>query len=246
MDKKIVIVAVICCAVFFVDDGYSQNQVVGGVQAKGMDMNLYPYGNISQFGVPEKSTTGSTYLYEDWKLGTAVLSSGAKIKEYPFNIDLANQTLEIMTNKGIRALEFKQIDSLAISNVGYPSQIFVNAKKYNGAEAQIVGLVEILQQGNIVLVKYNYIYVKEGAYNAALDMGNNETKLLVRNRYFLFSNELKTLVEVPKGKKKFLELLKDSDREAAGAFLSENNLGTKEERDIKLVVSFLNEKGATL
>ena len=147
--------------------------VLGGNQAKGMDMNLYPYGTIAQFGLPEKTTSGSVYLYDDWRLGTAITNKGTVIKNYPFKIDLVNQAIEINTSQGVRALEIKQIDTIRITSA-ISSQIFINARKYNGHRAQVTGLAEVVHGGDLSLLKYNYIYTKEGAYNATLDMGNNE------------------------------------------------------------------------
>jgi hypothetical protein len=224
--------------------GYSARgqNVVGGVNAKGMDMNTYPYGTISQFGLPEKATTGSTYLYEDWKLGTIVVAGNRKIKNYPIKYDVFNQAVEVNTDKGIRVLELKIIDSLVISDALSGSQVFVNAKKFNGVKAQVLGLVEILRTSNPQLLKYHYVYMKEGAYNAALDMGNNEVKYLVRNRYFFFENGLNALTEIPKNKKKLLELFNDEDKITVDKFISENKLSLKEEIALKTICEFLLQK----
>jgi hypothetical protein len=216
--------------------------VVGGVNAKGMDMNTYPYGTISQFGLPEKTTTGSSYLYEDWKLGTIVVSGNRKIKDYPVKYDILNQVVEVNTDKGIRILELKNIDSLLIKDIVVGRQLFLNAKKFEGAKAQILGLVELIHNHNLLLLKYHYVYIKEGAYNAALDMGNNEIKYLVRSKYFFFGNGLTTLTEIPKTKKKLVDLINNKDKITVDTFISENRLSLKEETDLKTICDFLHQK----
>src|SRR5690606_11695708 len=126
------------------------------------------------------------------------------IKNCPLNIDLQNQSVEINTDKGIRVLPSNQIKSLSVGIENLNRQHFINAKNINGNQAQIAGLVELMVKDDVTLVKYPFLYVKEGNYNAALDMGNDEVKYLVTNKFFLFDNG--KLIEIPTSRKKFLSI----------------------------------------
>jgi hypothetical protein len=218
--------------------------VVGGNQAKAMDMNTVPYGTISAFGFPEKVIKGSKYLFADWKIGTLEVESGV-IKKIPMNIDVQNGLVEVNTDKGVRTVPTKLVKSLKFESDGSFSQSFINAKKYNGEQARIFGIFEVLVDNEITLLKYNYVYAKEGSYNAALDMGDNEVKYIVKSKYFLHEKK-GTLLEVPVTKKKFLESFSEADQNKLDAFLKENGLKLKEQDDLLAVCTYLNEQNIVL
>lgn len=220
--------------------------VVGGAQASGMDMNTGPYGTIKSFGFPEKVTTGSKYLYKTWKVGTLEVDAGV-VKEYGMNIDLQNGYLEINTDVGVRTVPMKAVKTLTMGLANTRDlQTFVATQRYGGTQVGAAGLFEILVQNDTetTLLKYYFLEVKTGSYNAALDMGNNETKYVVKNRYFLSKNG--KLVEVSPNKKKFLESFSGENRTQVEAFLKESNVKLKDQEDIVAVCKFLNDRDISL
>lgn len=217
---------------------FSQAQtVIGGNQAKPMDMNTYPYGTISSFNLSEKITKGSHYLYETWQIGDIELRDGI-IENCPFNIDLQSNAVEINTDKGIRVLPMSKIENLKVRF--NKVQHFANARALDGNQAQLAGLVEVLVDNDVKLLKYPFLYKKEGSYNAALDMGNDETKLVVRNRYLLHTKN--KLVEIPTSKKKFLTLFSSNQQETLESFLKDNNISLKDQSDLISTFNFINER----
>lgn len=218
----------------------SAQSVPGGMHTKGIDMNTIPYGTISTFNFSEKTTKGSKYLYENWKTGTIETEAGL-IKDCPMNIDVQNNALEINTDKGIRVIPIKAVTRIKVAD---NLQSFVNTKTYDGQKVNVSGLFEILLDSEITLLKHYYVYVKEGSYNAALDMGSNEVKYIVKSRYFLF--ESGKLIEIQQNKKKFLDSFSDSDKEKIEFFLKEKNLKLKDQEDVVILCKFLNEKDISL
>lgn len=223
--------------------GAQQQSMVGGNTAKGMDMNTIPYGFISAFGSKEKITTGSKYLFKDWKTATIQLNE-TEIKNCPVNIDLKNALVEINTDKGIRTLPANRIKKMMVGYENIDQQIFANTKDYNGHQAQINGLVEVLLNKEVSLLKYYYSYVKEGSYNAQLDMGNNETKYLVKHKYYLFNKGV--LVQVPSNKKKFLAGFPEQTQSELKKFLTVEHISLKDERDLIRLSNFLDTQGMAL
>lgn len=216
---------------------YGQD-VVGGVTARAMDINAYPYGTISSFNLSEKITKGSKYLYETWQIGDIELKDGI-IENCPLNIDLQNNVVEINTDKGIRVLSMSKIEKLKVGFNNVNVQHYDNANTFNGNQAQLAGLVEVLVDDDVKLVKYPFLYKKEGSYNAALDMGNDETKLVIRNRYLLYTQN--KLVEIPTSKRKFLALFSSSQQETLESFLKDKNISLKDQSDLISTFNFIND-----
>jgi hypothetical protein len=220
--------------------------VLGGAQASGMDMNTGPYGTIKSFGFPEKVTTGSKYLYKTWKVGTLEVDAGV-VKEYGMNIDLQNGYVEINTDVGIRTVPMKVVKTLTMGLTNtHDLQTFVGTQRYGGTQVGVAGLFEVLVKNDTetTLLKYYFLEVKTASYNAALDMGNNETKYVVKEKYFLSKNG--KLIEVSPSKKKFLESFTGENRTQIENFLKENNVKLKDQEDIVLVCNFLNDRDISL
>lgn len=224
---------------------FSQGQtVVGGNAAKAMDMNTMPFGYVSAFGSAEKTTVGSKYLYNDWKIAIIQLEPGT-ISNCPVKFDLKNMVIEINTDNGVRTLPMARIKRLVVGNENLlDQQIFENAKAYNGAQAHIAGLVEVLVNKQTTLLKYHYSFIKEGSYNVALDMGNNETKYLVKSKYLLFKEG--KIVEIPTSKKRFIKNFPEASQKKIAQFFNESNITLKKQNDLILFCNFLNDKGIPL
>ncbi|MBT1689625.1 hypothetical protein [Dawidia soli] len=245
MKKKDSLLIVFVGLMLLHTDLLGQN-VLGGAQASGMDMNTGPYGTIKSFGFPEKVTTGSKYLYKNWKIGTLEVDAGS-VKEYGMNIDLQNGYVEISTDIGIRTVPMKAIKTLTVGHANTRDlQTFVSTQKYGGTQVGAAGLFEVLVQNDTetTLLKYNFVEVKQASYNAALDMGNNEIKYVIKEKYFLSKNG--KLVEVSPNKKKFLESFTGENRTQIENFLKEHNVKLKDQEGIVLVCNFLNDRDIAL
>ncbi|HYG01623.1 MAG TPA: hypothetical protein VD927_04215 [Chryseosolibacter sp.] len=238
--KKTITITCLILATFQLST--AQNTMIGGNPAKGIDMNTAPFGIVSAFGTAEKVTTGSKYLYDNWKIGTIQLQQG-EIKNCPVNIDLKNHVIEMNTDNGVRVLAVSRIERLVVGLPNIDQQVFENAKKYNGAQAQIAGLVEVLVNNETTLLKYNYSFVREGDYNAALAMGNNETKHVLKSKYFLHKEG--KLVEIPTSRKKFIKNFPDASQKKIQNFFDETRLNLKKQDDLIAVCEFINDKKLT-
>jgi hypothetical protein len=234
MKKKLIVA--LCLTTL---SGAALAQVVGGNASKAMDMNAVPYGTISTFNLAEKITSGSSYLYETWQNGTVQVESGV-IPNCPLNIDVQTQSVEINTDKGIRVIPARMIKKVTVGFEGVKSQVFVNAMSVAGAKVHISGLVQILNDDEIKFIRYNYLVKKEGTYNAALDMGDDETKLVIKTRFFLF--EKGNIVEVNPNKKKFLNLFPEDKRAKVVTFMKEKDVSLKEQADLAALADFLNQE----
>lgn len=204
-------------------------------------MNPYPGGIISSFGAAPKETKGSQYLMETWKLGTITLYNNNVIENYPVNIDLLSNQLEINTDQGIKSIPLRSVKELKLSNPPYGTQSFVNTKELNGSNVQLTGIVELISSSNIGCAKYYSLVLKEGNYNAALDMGDDEKRFVIKSRYFFVQSQ--ELIEVSKSRSKFVELFPENYRMELKTYLKDNKLSLKDENDIIVIGKYLSEKG---
>ena len=222
-------------------EGFAQT-VVGGNAAKGMDMNAFPAGTVAQFGAVEKTPRGSKYLYNDWRMASIEVKSGAIIKNCPVNIDLMNRQLEVNTDIGVRIVPLNAVKTVRVGDENSGDyQIFVNERDY--ANNDVAMLSELVVEGEVSLLKRYYIYIKEPAYNQALDMGSNEIKFITKHDIFITDKD--TFIEIPKSKEKFAQLFGENAKRV-GSFMRENNLKLKGVKDLVKIVAFLNEKRITL
>jgi hypothetical protein len=152
--------------------------------------------------------------------------------------------IEINTDEGVRTLPMARIKKMTVGYENIDQQVFENARVYNGAQAQVTGLVEVLVNKQTTLLKYHYSYVKEGSYNAQLDMGNNQTKYLVKSKYFLHKDG--KLVEIPTSKKRFIKNFPAASQEKIESFFDETGITLKKQDDLIAFCNFLNEKNISL
>lgn len=238
---QLVIQTVFCVICF---PSFAQKGVMGGVESKGMDMNTFPGGTISTFSQPKPATVGSYYLFEGWQLGSLVTYSNDAIENYPFNVDLKHNQIEINTDQGVKVLPIRNVKTLKIYSALNGSQEFLNAKEIGGAKVQISGLVEKLPSDSAQVFKYYFLYLKEANYNAALDMGDEEAKIILKEqKYFKYQGQL---MEIPKTNNKFASLFHPEAQKGLKNYMKENELSVKDDKDIARIFRYIRTNNVNL
>jgi hypothetical protein len=194
------------------------------------------------YGIPMEPgiVIGDNYLDKKWNTANILLyQSETMIEGYPVKYDVKNDLLEIQSRSGIKVLEGKKIKNLVwVDSITTQPHYFVNGAEYRYENSKLLGLLEVIVDGEIPLLKRAEVNVKKPNYNAALDVGSKDTKIYFKD-VFLFA----------RGKDLFVIKNKEDVSEAAGdrsaeveAFIKENKLNVNKQPGLKQAFEFLNKK----
>lgn len=200
----------------------------------GVGPNTFLYGLPVQPG----SLVGDFYLDNKWNKSRVLLYAGDKLLEGVLSrFDLKNQHLEIKVDNAIKILEINRIKSLVWfdSETNQPSY-YVNAQDYIFHETKLTGLLEVVVDGRLPLLKFTVITIKKADYNVALDVGSKDDKVL--HKEILFFSLENNLHEI-KSKKSLATVFKDSQSKVE-EFVRINKLSFSKEKDIKRIFEFYN------
>lgn len=196
--------------------------------------------NTLLYGLPVQpgSLVGDFYLDNKWNKSSVLLYAGDKLLDGILTrFDLKSQQLEIKVDNGIKILEINRVKSLVWfdSQTNQPSY-YVNAQDYIFNETKLTGLLEVMVDGQLPLLKFTAITIKKADYNVALDVGSKDDKILHKETLF-FSVE-NNLHEI-KSKKSLMSAFMDSQSKI-DEFVRVNKLSYSKENDIKRIFEFYN------
>lgn len=209
----------------------------------------YPTGviniNTSVGGIVEKIEStisppkNSLYVYENWVPTIVILRNDIGAVEKPMRFDILNNHIEIKDGLALKYLEINFIESLNFKSPGGlgESKFFITNYTFNHPEKHPFGVYEVLNEGDLNLLKYHsYVRLKPD-YNPALDVGSRESRLEKVFSYFIMSENVP--VELPKSKKKIAALLETYCLDAK-SIIKENSWNLKEESDLIQIINYCN------
>jgi hypothetical protein len=221
----------------FVNIKVSGQTYTGGDPGKGSQMSTVPGGIVQEFGLTEPNTVGNTYLYDDWLMGDIVLSDDKSIKNLPLRYDLYNNGVEIKTIdqiKFIPGIRVKKIDLYLVTGevVRLMSPLPIIRVNPNVEST----FLEVQTIGVWSLYKQTYLAIIKGNYNAALDLGERDNKIIKKSKYIIIKEDKVVLVEM--NKKKFSKNFEN--QKEVFSFLKDRRLNLKYEEDLHKLLAFLN------
>ena len=152
-----------------------------------IDRSVNPGGIIDEFPPAPPKTIGSTYINDEWSMGSLVLFTSAILVDYPMKYDLKNEQLEINHKGNVKVCPLEKIKTFSWIQYGSSDSLhFVNSRylskvKKNNPET----ILNRLYVGhNSSLYKEYYLDLKEATYVPALDMGKKDNKILVKKTYY--------------------------------------------------------------
>ena len=198
--------------------------------------NLNPMDNIV-YGLPAPpgEVLGDVYIDPNWQMGNVMLTSGVVLERYNLRYDLKSQMLEIQTSIAVKVLDYKQIKMVVMQYPG-KARFFVNAGDFRLEGVPLVGILEVMSDGQRPLLRRTTMHIKQPNYNAALDVGSRDATIYKKTD--LFSAVGENLTEV-KGKKGVLSALSDKEAEVE-SYIKQNSLGTKKDEDIARIFEYYN------
>jgi len=241
--KTLVLGLMIIC---FSGKSFGQWAIPTNMRAENTLDRLSDKGGLSRsdmlYGIPMApgNVVGDNYLNKNWNAATILLyQSETMIEGFPVKYDIKNDLIEIKTKSGVKILGCDKIRNLVwIDSVNAQPHYFVNASEFKKDGVEFRGLLEVLVDGKLPLLKKTEIYIKQPTYNAAMDAGSKDTKIFQRET--IFSAKDKNLIKI-KNKSDILAIAGDREKETT-SFIKENKINTNKLPELRRVFEFLNAK----
>jgi len=197
-------------------------------------------GGDMLYGIPMEpgKVIGDNYLDKKWNRANILLyQSETMIEGYPVKYDVKNDLLEIKSATGIKVLEGRKIKNLVwIDSLTTQPHYFVNGGEYRFEGTKSMGLMEVLVDGELPLMKRAEVNVKKANYNPALDVGSKDMKIYIKEIFLYASNG--ELVKI-KSKESILKAAGTRSAEVE-SFIKVNKLNTNKQPDLIRVFEYIN------
>ena len=195
-------------------------------------------GRIIEIPLPTAELVGSTYLHDDWRLSDLVFFNRVTLKEHWMRYDLVQNRMEIKNDGVISVVNLEKISSGNWLDPQTDQRVkFVNNSEFKLDGTPILGILEVLADDTIALVKRTHPEVLEANYVPQLASGRRDHRIQkMVNYYLLVGQDLK---EIDLRWKKSLTAFNPHE-EAMTEFLKENKLSFKNESDLIQAVHYFN------
>lgn len=242
MKSLILILSIISFSV----DSIAQWAIPKNMRAENTLDRLSDKGGLSRsdllYGIPMEpgNVIGDNYLDKKWNAATILLyQSETMIEGYPVKYDIKSDVIEIKSKSGIKILNGEKIKNMVwIDSLTAEPHYFVNGAEFKKDNVPSRGLLEVVVDGPIPLLRKMEIYVKQPTYNAAMGSGSQDTKILQKEVLFYSIDKNLFLI---KNKKNVLEASGDRAPEVE-KFMKENKININKLSELKTVFEFLNPK----
>jgi len=208
---------------------FSQNEVsFNPIEINGLEINYRMYEKKAN------SILGTTYLYDDWKVGDIELKNGEIIKGYPLRYDLKEHVIDLRLKdrdvikviKGEDLVKFQWTNELGLTEYFIACNTFKNLEEEKGFFELIGGDEEIT-----ILLKNRVEFVKSN-YNEVLLSGVKEDKFSKKVDFFILKNDKLTPI---KTKKKDIMKLAGMHSPDIKEYVFKNDLKYNKTEDLKMI-----------
>jgi hypothetical protein len=242
MKNLITILLILVCQVY----AFGQWAIPKQMRAENTLDRLSDKGGLSNsdilYGFPGEpgGVVGDVYLNNRWNSATILLyQSETMIEGYPVKYDLKSNLIEIKSNAGVKVLDVKRIQNMVWrDSVTSVTQYFVNGNEYKKDGTPYAGLMEVLVDGTMPLLKRTQILFKAPTYNEAMGSGSKDVKIYKKSIIFYAKDG--DLNEI-KNKKDVLEASGDLSKEVE-AYIKINKLNVSKDEGMRRVFEFINSK----
>jgi hypothetical protein len=191
--------------------------------------------------LPPGRVIGDTYLNTQWMRSSFMMYNVDKTFEnYKVRYDIRRNELEVKTPTQVKVVEGNRLKNFAVTDsLNSHTAFYANGKDFTLDGKKQSGFYEVLEDGKLALLKKTEIEVKKADYNAALNIGSLDEKILKKDSYFVLKGT--ELQEVRK--KKFFAVFGDQAA-VVQDYADKNKLSVGDPRQLELIVRHYNSLGA--
>jgi hypothetical protein len=135
---------------------------------------------------------------------------------------------------GVKVKNIVWIDSLTKE-----SRVMNNARDYTASVTPFDGFFEVLQEGNIQLLKKVYLEILRPNFSPALNVGSKDTKIIKKSEYFYSINNKLNQIK----KKASLDAIQKYDSSIElESLIKKEKINLNKESDLRKLFLILNSK----
>ena len=195
------------------------------------------------YGIPLETghIRGSAYLHQGFMLTTLTLYDTDKIIEgYRTRYAIDQHAFEIQTRAGMKMLAAEKVKAFVVfDSISNAPHTFVNVRAFTDEQhAASKGFFEVLTEGALTLLGQTGVIIRKPTYNEKLDIGNPDTRIVRKTRYYCTSEG--KIRELPTARKKLLPVF-GAHAEAIKRFMSVNGLSPDDGAHLKAVFEHYNK-----
>ena len=215
------------------------HQVTGQGISSILDNSTNPGEVLMEFDNRSPQIKGIFYLFDEWQKGQFTLNSGASISEQWLNYDVEYDLLEVKLDNEVKIVPLLMLKGFSTSDPGQEQTYYLPCDNYYYEQkVPLTGLCEVVESDYYGLIMRFITDIKESTYIPALDIGNKEDELIIREKLYLTIGDM--AIEIPQKKQSFIHLYPDRSMDLT-SFIKEHKLNHRNVSDLLIILNFLNE-----
>lgn len=216
--------------------GFAQTRQPAGK----LDINTAPLGIVKQIKELQPiSTSGSFYINDDWRQCHVRLKNGESGSVSSCKYNLETSHLEIKIDNETKALDLRYIEEFFLVKDRTDTLVFKNAyNNYSIEEIPVVGIIEVLVEGENTLVSKPILKIQKANYIPALDTGEKSDKYIKQEQLFLVRGSKLYPIKSKKGD--WLNELGNHKNDIE-EFAKRSKLGFRKKEDLIKIIRYSNE-----
>lgn len=218
------------------DNPYNRNQLVlESFHRTGAGPNSTAYG----IPMPPGSVQGDYYWTKSWSAGDVELKDGTLLSGVLVKYDTHNGELHFFAKPQIKFIKIKQVKSLVWTDSVGTGHMFINTSLFTELSSLDEQLLEVLHDGNAKLFKRTYTITMSPSYNAALNTGTTDTRIIQKTEWLLLNEGALTKV---KNLKQLIKLFPEKS-EALSRYIKDHDLDNTD-AGLASCLAFLDTTGS--
>ena len=194
--------------------------------------------DVSGFPIRPATTdeiSGTNYLNKDWQLGSVTVQNGKTYKNMLVKLDLLNHKFVFKGDKGETMGFVDPVAQVILDPTSLNTNPVILRNGFNGADVNPNDYLQVMTDGNVVLLKKMSIIIKEvKEYNSAV----TEKSYVNKSSYYIAQKD-KPLQSLALNKKGILNVLTAHGKEVE-QYINDNKINFKKDEDIIKVINYYN------
>lgn len=220
---------------------YGQSLPMGSTGGSRIFFRPGSYAFVTELPKAPPETIGDFYLDNEWLRGDIYLREEMKLESLFFRYNAKENYFEIKTDNEVKVLPGNRVISFDwVHNQNESDGKYANASQYNWNGTIINNFLKVVYDGQYGLLMGDRFKVIPGNYNAALNVGERNDKIVKEKVYYFSHNG--ELLKVDSNRKRFLNDLQAFSGQDINSLTKGHKINPKDMEDLISLARKLNER----
>lgn len=209
-------------------------------ERRAVDARIYPQGDVQAYDLRTRTQIKRYFLFNDWREGKFIFVDGIPTKRtFPLKYDVLNQELVVDMAGSEYVVPMDSIYGFVLDD--YFKQVsgsegLIFQIRRGGKDGKKRTIYERVLDGKFRLYVGHYAEKMKPNYNAALDTGSLDEKIVKKEKFYLYDNG--RMKEIPKKRKSAEKFF--AAYPAAKKYLAKHRVNFKNKKSLSDLVLFMN------